>query len=186
MKHFKSFVDYLKQEDNFLGSEEKETALIVLNNTEAIFIAEGTCNVDYCKNNNIPAIQLKKFSSEAGCVVGVKDDIFVVAKRKLGEDCKGIADKWIISLCEYLKNKGLNSAKLSNNDITVDNYKVASAVETTYNGWQYISSLIAINQDIEAINNICNKPMVKVPKALIEYGITTEEMKKFCEDYWSK
>jgi hypothetical protein len=28
--------------------------------------------------------------------------------------------------------------------------------------------------------------MIKVPKALSEYGITTEEMVKFCEDYWTK
>ena len=47
-----------------------------------------------------------------------------------------------------------------------------------------MSNIDEVNVDLEAIKNACKKPMVKVPKALSEYGITTEEMVKFCEDYW--
>ena len=45
---------------------------------------------------------------------------------------------------------------------------------------------ISINQDLDVIKHACTKPMEKIPKALSEYGITTEEMVKFCEDYWAE
>jgi len=32
--------------------------------------------------------------------------------------------------------------------------------------------------------HICKKEMVKIPKALSDYGITTEEIVDFCEAYW--
>ena len=44
---------------------------------------------------------------------------------------------------------------------------------------------ISINQDIKAIENICYKHSVKKPKALSDFGVTTEEIVEFCENYFS-
>ena len=53
------------------------------------------------------------------------------------------------------------------------------------NGYNYLGYQISINQDIEAIREICDKKSVKPPKALSDWGITTEEIEKFCEEYWT-
>ena len=99
-----------------------------------------------------------------------------------------IETKFSKDLCEYLQTRGLNVV-LDNNDVLVDGYKTAScagkALEPDFR-WIYTCFQISINQDLEAIKNICKKPMVKVPKGLGEYGITTEEMLKWCEDWFDK
>ena len=46
--------------------------------------------------------------------------------------------------------------------------------------------LTGINTKLEDIKKICTKPMVKVPKGLSEYGITTEEVKEWFLDFCKK
>lgn len=57
--------------------------------------------------------------------------------------------------------------------------RVGDNLKNVYNTYQ-----ISINQDIEAIKHICKKEMIKIPKALSDFGITAEEIVNFCEDYW--
>ena len=52
--------------------------------------------------------------------------------------------------------------------------------------WTYELVQISINQDLEVIKNVCLKPMVKVPKGLGEYGVTTEEIIDWVEDWFAK
>ena len=87
---------------------------------------------------------------------------------------------------DWLKGKGLN-AEYANNDILVDGYKVCGTCITRYGRIDYTGAFISMNVDLESIKKICKKPMVKVPKGLSEYGITTEEVEQmfldFCEQY---
>lgn len=185
MEILNSQIEFVKNEKVFLDSKKEETVIAVLEKTEVVWGAENSCNLEWCKENNIPTIHHDKLKG-GGCIVGVKGNIFVDAKRHIGADNKCIGDKFSVALCEYLKGKGLESVRTDNNDVLVDGYKVASGAETTYEGWQYMGYQISINQDIDIIRHACNKEMVKVPKGLGEYGITTEEMVEFCKDYWSK
>lgn len=120
-----------------------------------------------------------------GCIIGVKGNIFINIKRKLTNGGECLGDRFSKVVCAYLKNKGLNSVRCDNNDILVDNYKVGSCVETSVNNFQYMAFQVSIHQDIETIKHACTKPMVKVPKGLSEYGITTEKMVDFVKNYWN-
>ena len=99
---------------------------------------------------------------------------------------EALSDRFSKELCKYLAQKGLPSVRQDNNDILVDGFKVASGGEITINNWNYMGYQISVNQDIEAIENICTKPMIKIPKALSDYGITTDEIVEFCKEYWEK
>lgn len=85
---------------------------------------------------------------------------------------------------EWLKAKGLN-AVYKDNDILIDDYKVCGTCITRYGRIDYTGIHIGINTNLESIKKICKKPMVKIPKGLSEYGITTEEVEEmflnFCE-----
>lgn len=85
---------------------------------------------------------------------------------------------------EWLKAKGLN-AVYEDNDILVDGYKVCGLCITKYGRIDFSSGIISMNVNLDHIKAICKKPMVKVPKGLAEYGITTEEVERmfldFCE-----
>ena len=99
-------------------------------------------------------------------------------------DEEGYGTNGIIKFADYLKQKGLNSVRCDNNDVLVDNFKVASGAEAILpTGLLYICYQISINQDLEVIKYACTKPMIKVPKALSEYGITTEEIEKINKHY---
>ena len=183
LKYYNSQIDFVKNnETEFLSSNDNEVALIVLEQTEVCYGADDSCNVQWCEENNIPIIHQSKLQG-GGCIVGVKGNIFVDAKAKT-DVC--LSDKFSKALCQFLKNKGFTSVREDNNDVLVDGFKVASGCETSENGWQYMGFQISLYQDINLIENICTKAMVKVPKGLSEYGLTTEELKQFCVDYWTK
>lgn len=95
---------------------------------------------------------------------------------------------WIFKFADYfvnwLKAKGLN-AVYEDNDILVDGYKVCGLCVTRYGRIDFSSAILSIHINLDHIKAICKKPMVKVPKGLAEYGITTEEVEQmfldFCE-----
>lgn len=179
-----SQIEFVNQEQQFLDSPNNETVIVILNQTEAIYGADDSCNTEWCEENNVPYAHQGKLQG-GGCIIGVKGNIFIDAKRKITDDVECLSDKFSKALCDYFKSIGLDSVRQDNNDVLVDDYKVASGCETVVNGFKYMGYQISINQDIETIKHACNKRMEKVPKGLGEYGITTEEMKQFCEDYWN-
>ena len=183
IKEFSSHKDFMEYEKTFLEAKTNQTVIIVLDNTEVIYGANGSCNVNWCKENNIPCYHKEKLQG-GGCIVGVKGNIFLDIKRKSnGGRC--LSDIFSEAFCQYLIGKGLTSVRTDNNDILVDGYKVASGCESTVDGWQYMGFQISINQDKDVIEHACNKPMIKVPKGLGEYGITNAEVVAFCKEYYN-
>lgn len=89
----------------------------------------------------------------------------------------------------WLKIKNIN-ATTNNNDLLIDNKKVIGAVSETlpepYNNWVYFGLSISINSNSELINQICTKPMKKIPGALSDYGITTDEVMEWTLDWFDK
>lgn len=185
IKHLSSQIEFVNNENEFINSKNNETVIVTLNQTEAIYGANDSCNTEWCDKNNVPYAHQDKLSG-GGCIIGVKGNIFIDAKRKLDGNSECLSDKFSKALSDFLKNKGLSSIRQDNNDVLVDDYKVASGCETVVDGFKYMGYQISINQDIETIKHACNKPMIKIPKGLGGYGITTEEIKKFCENYWLK
>ena len=191
-----SQIDFVKNyEHNFLNSSNNELYIIILDNTEVIYGNPESCNVEYCNDNNINYIR-QSYLSGGGCIVGVKGNIFIDYKHIVKVDdntdlakIKKVDKQFSIALCEYFKSKGLNSARCDNNDVLIDDFKVASGCffEQLYNDnyIQYMGYQISIYQDLDLINHVCNKEMKKIPKALSEYGITTEEMIQFIENFYS-
>ena len=93
---------------------------------------------------------------------------------------------WMMRFVDYfvnwLKDKGLN-AVYESNDVLVDSYKVCGVCTTRYGRIDYTAGFISINTNLDHIKAICRKPMVKVPKGLSDYGITTEEIEAMFLDF---
>ena len=181
----KSQIDFFNEhEEDFVSSSKNETAIAIIENTEVIYNNNSGCNTEYCDEHNIKYYMGKINSIGTGVVT--KGSIVLTVKRKMENGGESLSDSFSKALSEYFVKKGLPSVRQDNNDILVEDGKVASGGEIIINGFNYMGYQISINQDVEAIKNICTKPMVKIPKALSEYNITTEEIKDFCVDYWSK
>ena len=64
---------------------------------------------------------------------------------------------------------------MCSSDLLADGKKVASwARATLITGWVQTVAHFSVNVDVDLIRQICTKPMVKVPGALSDYGITAE------------
>ena len=75
------------------------------------------------------------------------------------------------ALFDYCKKLQL-SVKQSNNDILIDNKKVASwGSAKTNDGWVQTVVHFSVNVDQEIIDQICTKPQSHEAGALIDYGI---------------
>lgn len=87
----------------------------------------------------------------------------------------GWCDRFAEYLTAWLKAKGLNAERVGN-DVLVDDHKVCGTCITRYGRIDYTTIFISMNPNLDHIKAISKKPMVKVPKGLSEYGITSEEV----------
>ena len=119
--------------------------------------------------------------NNGGTILGNSGDIMF---SHVAAPLNGWLDRFAFHFTEWLKGKGLN-AEYTDNDVLVDGYKVCGLCVTRYGRIDFSSGFISLNVNIDHIKAICKKPMVKVPKGLNDYGITTEEVEQmfldFCE-----
>lgn len=136
-------------------------------------------NFDYCEKHNIPCANIGR---RGGTFVVNKDDI------GFGFITKGLDNTIGISIYngvyEFLKSKGLNVHQ-KGNDVLVDGYKVFGWASHYYQEYDaiYITAHITLSVNIELIQNICTKPMNKVPKGLNDFGITQKDVIEFLEKW---
>ena len=141
-------------------------------------------NFDYCEENSIPVLQLKR---DGGAIVHFAGNV-AWAKIESNErkDFSYENMNFLSSLKDYLNNKGI-AAIQAGNDLLVDGFKVASGCAINippHFTKSFTAFQININTDVDLIRNICKKEMTKTPKGLGEYGITTEEMVEFVKNYF--
>lgn len=109
-----------------------------------------------------------------GAVVVSEGDMSVVHFGEIGND---FMHRFALYLIERYKGKGLD-ATFDGNDVLIDGYKISGLSATPYGHIQYSTIHIGVNTNLDHIKAICKKPMVKVPKGLSEYGITTDEAER--------
>lgn len=114
-----------------------------------------------------------------GTIVANKGGIAIIHFDRLDN---GWMERFVVYFLDWLKAKGLNAEYISN-DILVDGYKVCGMCVTRYGRIDYTAGFIGINTNLDHIKAICRKPMVKVPKGLSEYGITTAEVEEMFLDF---
>ena len=155
-------------------------AYVVVDSPVAIVHRDYQVDKDTCKELGYEIVESY---NNAGTIVSNEGDVLI---GHFAEPENEWYDKFIAYFIDWLKVKGLN-AEFVSNDILVDGYKVCGMCITRYGRIDYTGGIISMNVNLDHIKAICKKPMVKVPKGLSEYGITTEDVEemflKFCEKY---
>lgn len=150
----------------------EDNTLIVYIANEVGVLTNSHCNFnkDYCIENNIPIAYGKYIG---GTIVNFPGDLSLCLTTK--ERTTFGQDVYELSI-GYLESKGLNPFR-DNNDTLLNKKKVISwASGICDNGFYQTVIHFSINSNIELINNICTKKMVKIPGALFECNITGEEL----------
>lgn len=178
----KTFFDNI---DTYKQEKAERLTIVVQASDEVSYGFDKDCDVDYCVNNNIPVYDRK---GAGGTIVHAKGNIGVDYIYSHDKVRTFVSLDLLEDLAEYLKTKGLSVA-LTNNDILVDGYKVASCAEDNLPPdfrWCHSAVQISINQNLELIEKVCLKPMAKVPKGLGDYSITTDEMLQFVCNWFNE
>lgn len=163
--------EFMTKVDEWCSSNDTITVWGIYEETQVNYGGDD-CNIEYCREHNIPCY---KSRDDGGCIVNGPGTINIA-------DFRPSVEGWIFPLflndfTQYLKDKKLN-AEYDGNDVLIDGYKVASGfgynLSPEYKR-QYTGLGFFFNTDEELIRHICTKPMVKKPKGLEQFGITTEE-----------
>lgn len=165
------FKNYINNLEDYLKLDNK-TVLVVGDKTYCLQGLYSLLNEEYCINNNIEILKTRHFG---GAIINFPEDICIGNfQSRTNNFGSSIMDR----LIQFFIDKGLN-AILQDNDILIDGYKCASYMTTNIKGTLYTAIHISIGMDLDLIKNICTKPMNKIPKGLLDFGITRDEIKKF-------
>ena len=145
---------------------------IIVNIAEDVFVETGllrSLDRDICDEKDIyvgEAIYL------GGTIVVMPGDLSLCITTWGSSD---LAPNIVSRSEEWLVERGINVSR-NENDLLADNKKVVSwARATAVNGWcQSVVHFSIGVVDLELITKICTKPMIKIPGALSDYGITAE------------
>lgn len=176
----KNWFENIKQ---LQADKQEHFFFVIQENDEVSYGFNNDCDEDYCKKHNIPCYNRQ---SAGGTIVHAKGTIginYIYSHDKIPQF---LSTEFIEKFCYYLKNKSLN-AVLDGNDILIDGFKVASCAENNLEPdyrWCNIVILLPITQNLDLIKSICKKPMLKIPKGLGDYGITTEEVVEFVKGFF--
>jgi len=131
-------------------------------------------NYEYIKEHNIEVLDIPTMGGTI--VVGEGDLGFGLTSSDINKT-NGFLEKAKNNLLALIKKHGYE-ATTDNNDILIDGYKVASYCSKRCGNVYFGVFQVSMNVDLNLINNISNKEMVKVPKSLSSYGLTSLEIEK--------
>lgn len=170
--------EWLGEATKYIQGGLHRIAYVVVDSPVAIVHRKSQVDEAIC---NSLGYDIVESYNNAGTIISNEGDVLI---GHFAEPDNGWYDRFIAYFLDWLKAKGLN-AEFVSNDIVVDGYKVCGMCITRYGRIDYTGGIISMNVNLEHIKQICRKPMVKVPKGLFEYGITSEEVEQmfldFCE-----
>lgn len=164
---------YLGVKDSIEKQYEKGM-YVVYDDTYVVCGNHEKPNYDYIQEHNIKIFDI---ATEGGTIVVSSGDIGfgLVAhyqSDKTNKYLKFAKEKYL----DFFTKKGLN-VSVENNDVLVDStYKVASYSSHRYGDYVFGVFQLSVNVNLDLIHHICQKEMIKIPKGLSEYGVTTEEL----------
>ena len=172
--------EWLNEATEYIKGGLHRIAYVVVDNPVAIVHRKTQVDEEVCKELGYDSVESY---NNGGTIISNAGDVLI---GHFYTPENGWHDRFVAYFVDWLKAKGLN-AEYVKNDILVDGYKVCGMCITRYGRIDYTGGIISVNTNLEHIKQICKKTMVKVPKGLSEFGITTEEVEamflEFCSLY---
>lgn len=151
---------------------ERKAGLDVFFN-EAVFLQTGVTNTSHREAARAMGIPVWEAQHTGGSIVCFPGDLSLCMIWRHGRDP---ADRWMQICARLLEERGA-TVTFDHNDVLADGKKVASWANAGLpDGWMQTVAHFSVNVDLELIQKLCTKPMVKTPGALSKYGITAEEL----------
>lgn len=144
---------------------------------EKNYVIEGTetpPDYDYIKEHNIEILDIQTMG---GTIVVSQGDIGFGLTKFTNTATNAFLEKARDNLLLVLEKHNCQT-RVVDNDILVNGFKVASYCSKMLGNVCLGVFQLSVNVDLDLIQHISNKTMIKVPKGLSEFGITTEELEQ--------
>lgn len=175
----KVLVEDIEKELTSLIQNKTEDSIYCVHVNPLVFKSKhGLINEECCYKNNIP---ICNSFNMGGIIVANSGDMDIAIIKQEGWN---VGRELLVWLKEKLKNK-IPDISIDKNDIIADGkYKLISYASINANNRLIYTCIhVSFNPDINLIENICVKPMSKIPKGLTSYKITIEEIKNFIDEF---
>lgn len=171
--------EWIGEATRYIHGGLHKIAYVIVKNPVAIVHRKTQVDETLCHSLGYEVIESY---NNGGTIISNEGDVLI---GHFAESGNGWYHRFIAYFLDWLKNRGLN-AEFVSNDIVVDGYKVCGMCITRYGRIDYTGGIISMNVKLDHIRQICRKPMMKVPKGLSEYGITTAEVEQMFLDFCHK
>ena len=169
MKTIKTTHEQVTQEVAQILQQQQEACVYVI--AEKPCVVVGTNNgADIAQANKI-GIRVVNIHHEGGCIVTSPGDVDIglFTKGYYGRDIREAIVNKLIALLNANGFKG----EIVDNDLLVNDRKVVGFGSRMYGQILYTAIHVSVNANLDLIQQICTKPMKKIPGSLSEYGIST-------------
>ena len=141
----------------------KGNTLLISNLSEpCVYTGNSEFNTKYCKDNKI---EIVSFGYSGGTIVTSSNDVgflFILDKQDLLAHLKSKISNWITT--------NVKKSEMVGNDILIDGMKVVGAAEKTIGDKRLYYFQVSFSVDLDLINNICSKKIIKKPGGLLDFG----------------
>lgn len=161
-----------------LKNQVEDFFIATIDNTIVHYGEDGGFDADKIVELNIKYYNLKR---KGGAIVASPGDVvycFTSKKEYPHFDTQ---------LRKFLFKKFLHfskDVKEVDNDLLVEDRKCTGTMHQTIEGLHFYGGHISINCNLSLIQRLCTKPIKKVPGGLSTYGITTEDVIKWLQEFW--
>lgn len=173
--------DVTNQVFDFLSNQSEGILYCVMDENCTIVGNRGGSSVDAIKKHGLRMVQVKH---EGGTIVTSPGDISIGIFTE-GYKGRDYRDKIVNRLIDRLRENG-HIATVDQNDLVVNGRKVVGFGSRMFGKILYTAIHIAVNTDINLIKAICTKNMKKVPDALSNYGINTDDVLAIMSDVFGE
>lgn len=168
--------EWLPEATSYIKGGLHRIAYVVVESPVAIVHREYQVDAQLCRDMGYDVVESY---NNAGTIVSNAGDVLI---GHFSHPENGWNDRFVNYFLAWLRERGLNAEYVSN-DILVDGFKVCGMCVTRYGRIDYTGGIISMNVNLNHIRALCKKPMVKVPRGLYDYGITTEEVEEMFLDF---
>lgn len=161
-----------------LKNQIEDFFIATIDDTVVHYGEDGGFDENKAVELGVKCYNLKK---KGGAMVTSPGDIVYCFTTK--KECPNFDTQLRKFLATKLSERNIKAEQV-NNDLLVDGKKCSGTMHQQIGKLHFYGGHISIDCNLDLIKEICTKEMVKIPCGLSDYGITTENVVRWLQEFW--
>lgn len=162
----------------FNNPNKEDIFIAVFDETAVHYGTDGGLDIEKIIEKNIPIYNIQR---KGGAIVTSPGDVVYCFITKTDNLYFNMELRNF--LVKKLTQKGI-PVEQTKNDLLVDGKKCFGFMHRDLGSRKFYGGHISINCNLELIKDICTKPMEKIPTGLSNYGVSTDNIIDWLNEFW--